>query len=118
LWDLAALAPYDQAANYYLPVSTQYNGSYGISVWLDCDTHYENDEQGFYRYANGTGAGITQSYIKDMHNLSNCDLHRQIDASANFNGSNGGYLKMPDTVGQSEVGRKWGADHFIYDPVH
>ncbi len=100
---------------WYLPVSTSYNGYYAVGVWLACnDAHYTNNAVRYKRYAYGTAAGSTQTYVVDQ-TVPTCGSTNYMTSSAYFQGSSGGYMRMVDK--SKDYPKPANADYLQYLPA-
>jgi hypothetical protein len=86
-------------AAYYLPGSTQYDGSYYVDEFVPCDSHSATHSYRWYVYPYGTAYGY-DSYLLNIDG--SCNEYQQIiyqrfyvDPDAGF----AGYVKQVDNTG-------------------
>jgi hypothetical protein len=112
-WPTCNSCNYEQHGNWYRPTTSAYTGTYNVRIWNDCDTHFDNTAVKYRRYANGTGGGVSQTYVFNQGG-SPCDTITHV-GQGSFNGPNGGYVKLIDS--SSNTTDEIGVDHLRYVPV-
>jgi hypothetical protein len=107
-------------ASWYLPLSTTYSGDYYVDEYIVCDSHATSKNVGYWRFRDGTAAGITEGYRKNQAPL--CNSYMRITSNGqsntfdNFHGDKGAYMTIIDATG--EVGERITVDLLKYIPKH
>jgi hypothetical protein len=112
-WPVCNSCAPEQRASWYLPTNSAHTGNYNVRIWNDCENHFDNTAVKYQRFANGTGGGVTQTYTFNQEG-NPCDSIQHV-GQGQFNGPNGGYMKLIDS--STNTTGEIGVDHLRYVPV-